>query len=143
MEAMASGALIFVDRMFVPRPHPLIDGRHVVYYDNNNKTELFEKLDRYRSDPGLMTTVAASGYLHSMRHHRAACLIDYILRTAHTLQLEPTVLMSPETSQPNNAPGKAFYKSTGFHMRLIALSAALTIKKLSKKGRQQSGHARR
>ena len=32
MEAIASGALIFVDRMFVPRPYPLIEGVHVIYY---------------------------------------------------------------------------------------------------------------
>ena len=49
-EAMASGALILVDHMFVPRPQPLLDGRHLVLYDNNNKTDLFEKLDRYRAD---------------------------------------------------------------------------------------------
>ena len=39
MEAFATGALIFVDKMYVPRPHPLIHGTHVIYYDNNNKTE--------------------------------------------------------------------------------------------------------
>ena len=32
MEAMASGALIFVDHMYTPRPHPLIDNKHIVYY---------------------------------------------------------------------------------------------------------------
>ena len=32
MEAMANGALIFVDHMYTPRPHPLIDNKHVVYY---------------------------------------------------------------------------------------------------------------
>ena len=47
---MASGALIFVDHMYVPRPSPLLDGQHFILYDNNNKTDLFEKLDKYRSD---------------------------------------------------------------------------------------------
>ena len=32
MEAMASGALILVDRMSVPRPNALIEGTHIVYY---------------------------------------------------------------------------------------------------------------
>jgi hypothetical protein len=32
MEAIASGALILVDRMYVPRPYPLIEGVHIVYY---------------------------------------------------------------------------------------------------------------
>ena len=41
-------ALIFVDHMYVPRPHPLIHGVHVIYYDNNNQIDLFKKLDYYR-----------------------------------------------------------------------------------------------
>ncbi len=32
MEAMASGALVFVDYMFVPRPYPLLHEQHVIYY---------------------------------------------------------------------------------------------------------------
>ncbi len=32
MEAIASGALILVDHMFVPRPFPLVEGNHIVYY---------------------------------------------------------------------------------------------------------------
>jgi hypothetical protein len=32
METMASGALVLVDRMATPRPHPLINNKHVVYY---------------------------------------------------------------------------------------------------------------
>ena len=48
MEAVASGALIFVDDMYVPRPHPLIHGQHIVYFNNSNKADLFEKLDKYR-----------------------------------------------------------------------------------------------
>jgi hypothetical protein len=32
MEAFSSGALIFVDYMKVPRPYPLLEGKHIVYY---------------------------------------------------------------------------------------------------------------
>ena len=63
MEAMASGALVFVDRMFVPRPYPLIEDLHIVYYDNNNKTEFFQKLDLYRASKEKMASVAAAGYI--------------------------------------------------------------------------------
>lgn len=38
MEAMASGALILVDRMSVPRPYALIEGTHIVYYGESNST---------------------------------------------------------------------------------------------------------
>ena len=48
MEAIASGALIFVDDMYVPRPHQLIHGQHIINYNNLNKTDLFSKLDKFR-----------------------------------------------------------------------------------------------
>jgi hypothetical protein len=41
MEAMASGALILVDRMSVPRPYALIEGTHIVYYGESNSTLIF------------------------------------------------------------------------------------------------------
>ena len=83
MEAMATGAMILVDNMYVPRPHPLIHDEHIVYYDNNNKTDLFEKLDFYHKHVEQARRVAVSGYLHSMKYHRAANLIDYVFRTIH------------------------------------------------------------
>jgi hypothetical protein len=157
MEAIASGALILVDRMYVPRPYPLIEGVHIVYYgayhcycvcskddadrlrsivvrfdpsffsvtrsqtlhylftttactlfsppflslpflslsiylylspsppslaDNNNKTDIFEKLDYYRKNVEIARRLAVRGYLHSMKHHRAANLIDYVFRVS-------------------------------------------------------------
>ena len=83
MEAMSSGALIFVDYMHVHRPHPLIENKHIVYYDNENKTDLFEKLDLYRRNARMSRSVALQGYVHSMKYHRAASLMDYVFRSVH------------------------------------------------------------
>lgn len=47
-EAFATGALIMVDPIFVPHGFPIVDGVHVVFFSNQNKGELFEKLDYYR-----------------------------------------------------------------------------------------------
>lgn len=47
-EALASGALVLVDPLHVPQDFPLVDGRHVVYFDNHNKRDLWRKLDYYR-----------------------------------------------------------------------------------------------
>ena len=85
MEAMGSGALVFVDRMFVPRPKELISHEHIVIYDNANKTEFFALLDKYRSDRTQARRVALAGYLHAMKYHRAANLIDYVLRVKQSL----------------------------------------------------------
>lgn len=84
MEAFASGALIFVDRMYVPRPSPLLHGKHVVYYDNHNKTDFFEKLDFYRNKQEASRRVAVAGYLHAMKYHRAPNFIDFVFRTLET-----------------------------------------------------------
>jgi hypothetical protein len=84
MEAFASGALIFVDHMYVPRPYPMKDGVHYILYDNLNKTDIFEKLDKYRQSTEMARRVALNGYLHTMKYHRAVNLIDYAFRTLHT-----------------------------------------------------------
>ncbi len=106
MESMASGALVFIDKMATPRQFPLIHGKHVVYYgsyafeicylyfllilillDNTNKTAFFEALDFYRADTQLTRRVAVEGYLYSMQHHRAANLNDYVLRVSHSFYI--------------------------------------------------------
>jgi hypothetical protein len=82
-EAMATGALIMVDPLFVPHPFPLIDGVHVVYFNTEDKSELFAKLDYYRAHPDKARKVAVNGYLHAMKYHRTVSTVDYILRSAH------------------------------------------------------------
>ena len=84
---MASGALVFVDHMHTPRQYPLHDGLHVIYFDNNNKTDLFTKLDHYRQEIRKSRSIAISGYLHAMKYHRSASLLDYIFRTIHLSEI--------------------------------------------------------
>ena len=43
-EAMASGALVFVDQMHVPVAYPLIDGVHLIIYDNHDRETFRRKL---------------------------------------------------------------------------------------------------
>jgi len=51
-ESLASGALVFVDPLNTPMPYPLIHGVHVIYFSNNDKDDLFQKLDYYRQHTG-------------------------------------------------------------------------------------------
>jgi hypothetical protein len=142
-EALASGALILVDQMFVPRPYPLVDNQHIVYYDNSNKTDLFEKLDFYRREKEKARRVAVSGYLHTMKYHRAANLIDYVFRTVHVKQqaeargevalLDPAVSTTgSDYGSPTNSAGGLStvpqavsygYTDTGFQLRLNAIAS--------------------
>ena len=82
-ESMATGALVMVDPIFVPHNYPLLDGVHIVYFSNKNKTELWEKLDYYRKNKELARKIAINGYLYCMKYHRTVNLIDYVLRSAH------------------------------------------------------------
>lgn len=81
-ESMCTGALIFVDPLYVPYPYPLVGGEHIVYFDNNNRTDLFTKLDYYRTNPAEARRVAINGYLFAMKYHRTVNMMDYILRSA-------------------------------------------------------------
>lgn len=145
-EAMASGALVLVDHMMVPRQDPFINKHHILYYDNNDKTNFFQLLDLARemyiegvtpsatsdSMPTYLTPgqrIAARGYLHALHHHRAANLIDYVLRTWAVRQAAVnrygetqglTLLMGNERhSQPDQSGG---YKEHGYALRWQAIN---------------------
>jgi hypothetical protein len=98
-EAMGSGALIFVDPVFVPHPFPLVHQEHVIYFSNANKEDLFAKLDYYRSHPIDARRIALQGYLHAMKFHRTVNMIDYVLRTVHIR--EATLSKHPMPHLPN------------------------------------------
>ena len=88
-EALASGALVFVDEMYTPHPRPFVDGEHVVVYDNSDPEAFFEKLDYYLSHPQeAQKLAAAAGLRHALRYHRAVSRLDFVLRSAHELRAE-------------------------------------------------------
>lgn len=91
--------------MYVPRPHPFINYEHLIYYgnftlsinriisfncvgrllDNSNKTDLFEKLDYFlmHENRRELSKIAARGYFHGLKYHRAASLTDYIFKVRY------------------------------------------------------------
>lgn len=129
MEAVASGALVFVDDMHVHRPHPMLDDVHVVYYDNHNKSQLFDKLDMYRRAQKHSRVVALQGYLHAMKYHRAVSLIDYFFRTIHLQQA-----MASGESLP-------MYTDTGFDMRQRCVDEETRAAEALRLARQAAKHA--
>ena len=163
-EAMASGSLIFIDHMYVPRAKPFIENKHVIYYSNTNKTDLFMKLDAFFvanapmvSTPWLSSalanvqdttkltlkdrlkvasTIAMSGYMHAMRYHRAANLMDYVFRTLHVRELAVAEgkekLLSTSLDYAKSLGG---YKDHGYVLRLQVLEKQA---KLNKRRNQHS-----
>jgi hypothetical protein len=86
-EAMMSGALVFVDEMFAPSPHPLEHLKHVVVYSTSDPGAFSKQLLHFLAHPLEARAIAQRGYLHTLKYHRAVSRVDYFLRTAHEQEL--------------------------------------------------------
>ncbi len=80
-EAFASGALVFIDRIYTPMVHPLIDGEHCIFYDLSDEglLKLEERILFYLSHGELAYDIAKAGYEFTMKYHRVSNRIDEIL----------------------------------------------------------------
>ena len=83
-EALANGALVFIDRMYTPMVNPLVDGEHCIFYDlsDSGLKELKGKLLWFLEDREgceLTEFIAKAGHDFAMKHHRASNRIDEIL----------------------------------------------------------------
>ncbi|HEY4184853.1 MAG TPA: DUF1796 family putative cysteine peptidase [Polyangia bacterium] len=81
-EALASGALVFVDRMYTPLAHPLIDGEHLIFYDLTDEgMELLERrIIHYLNDDEERRRIAGQGRDFVINHHRSVDRVDEIIR---------------------------------------------------------------
>ncbi|KAJ8610357.1 hypothetical protein CTAYLR_003899 [Chrysophaeum taylorii] len=84
-EALASGALVFVDEMYVPHPHPFVHEKHLIVYDNSDPDDFERKLLYYLERPREARSIAINGLRHALKYHRAVSRMDYILRSAHEI----------------------------------------------------------
>eukprot|EP00614_Pseudopedinella_elastica_P023414 CAMPEP_0172629878 /NCGR_PEP_ID=MMETSP1068-20121228/170368_1 /TAXON_ID=35684 /ORGANISM="Pseudopedinella elastica, Strain CCMP716" /LENGTH=134 /DNA_ID=CAMNT_0013440539 /DNA_START=60 /DNA_END=464 /DNA_ORIENTATION=- len=82
-----SGALIFVDEMFAPMPHPMVNGTHVIIYNTKDQQGFNALLRYYVGHPDEARAMAKRGYLHTLRYHRTVSRVDYFMRTAHHEEL--------------------------------------------------------
>jgi hypothetical protein len=124
-EAMSSGALVFVDPLMVPHPYPLLDKKHVIYFSQNDESDLFEKLDYYRAHKAEARAIALQGYYHAMKHHRTSNTIDYILRTA----VSKSYALHPEDFSEQKVKEVQSYKFTGQYIVAETKNQEKSIKK--------------
>ena len=80
-EAFANGALVFVDRMWTPLTHPLVDGKHCIFYDlsGDGITKLRRKISYFLQETDHAEDIARAGHEFTMKYHRASNRIDEIL----------------------------------------------------------------
>jgi len=80
-EALASGALVFVDRMYIPMKYPLKDGEHCIIYDTSNKgmKGLKDKIFYFLEHSKEARSIGLRGLVYALQYHKATCRIDNIL----------------------------------------------------------------
>ncbi len=80
-EAVASGALVFVDRMCQPITHPLLDGVHVVFYDltDGGMQELEDRILYYLSHHEERETIGRQGREFVLAKHRPIHRVNEII----------------------------------------------------------------
>ena len=80
-EAFANGALVFVDKMYTPMTHPLVDGKHCIFYSLSDYglEELRKKILYFLKETGHAEEIAHAGHEFTMKYHRASSRIDEIL----------------------------------------------------------------
>jgi hypothetical protein len=82
-EAMASGALVFMDRSFSVPPMPLKDGEHCFIFDATNLETIHdaaEKAKWYLKHEKERREIAARGYYFVKRFHRPINRIQYVMK---------------------------------------------------------------
>jgi len=80
-EAFASGALVFVDKIYTPMVHPLIDGKHCIFYEmsEGGLEELRKKILYFLGENDHADDIARAGHDFTMKYHRTSNRIDEIL----------------------------------------------------------------
>jgi len=69
--------LLIVDRMFTPLQYPLIDSKHLIYYDSLNDVK--DKIHYFLNNESERKTIANNGCEYAINHHRTVNRIEYIL----------------------------------------------------------------
>jgi len=80
-EALANGALVFVDKMYFPLVHSLVDGKHCIFYEPSDQglMELWKKILYFIQNQDKAESIAKEGHKFAMKYHRASNRIDEIL----------------------------------------------------------------
>lgn len=77
-EALANGALVFLDRTYTPHRFPLVNKEHIIEYNRFDLGSLREQIEYYLAHPEEAASIAARGHAYAMQHHRTQHRIDDI-----------------------------------------------------------------
>lgn len=77
-EAFSSGALVCIDFIDVPMPHPFIPGEHFLKLDVKDFPGTFEKAKELLDDNTERERIAMAGYEHGKKYHSVKARMDYV-----------------------------------------------------------------
>lgn len=80
-ETLANGALVFVDKMYTPMVHPLVDDKHCIFYDFSDRgfMNLEHRILYFLENSVQAEAIAREGHEFAMKYHRSSSRIDDIL----------------------------------------------------------------
>lgn len=84
-ESLCSKALVFVDYIYAPFPHPLIDGEDVVFFDPLDKEAFVKKVLYYLENKEEARKIAMNGFYKAVKYHRYINRVDYMLNTVNLI----------------------------------------------------------
>ena len=82
-EAMASGGLVFMDKMFPHYKYPLIDEKHCIFYDALNRNSILEAYDKakyYLKNNEKRIKIAKEGFEYVKKYHRPINRVKQMIR---------------------------------------------------------------
>ena len=115
-EALASGALVFVDRLCAPIQHPLIDGEHLVFYDLGDEglERLGQRLLHYLADDAERARIGHQGRQFALEHHRSVNRICEIVDALETTADAPAPTSAPVGPSVGSQPDIIVSIATGY-----------------------------
>lgn len=78
-ETLASGTLLFSDKILTPIKNPLIDKVHCVFYDKTNLDEMFKLVEYYLSHDEERERIATQGKEYVLKYHTYKARINEVL----------------------------------------------------------------
>lgn len=77
-EAFSSGALIFIDYIDIPTPHPFREGVHYIKVDHDDYEGTFRKAYELLCDNNERERIALAGYEHGKKYHSPRARMDFV-----------------------------------------------------------------
>ena len=113
-EALAAGALVFVDRMLAPMQNSLIDGKHLIFYDltDEGMAALEGKIRYFLGHPEERQRIGMQGRAFVLQHHRSIDRVNQVIS-----ELESSALLDPTSStSAARAPDVVVSIATGYKL---------------------------